>query len=296
MPKQKRKFVKNIKSMAEMETHEKECSVVMPLANLDRDEYAPGTSGLSFRRQACNVFIPTAFTNFNLGVDPPFFDPDKAKIDGESIFAKYLQMKLRLTFPSGPDILVPNQTLYLVHGYADPLKLTSDDYKLTMSNGRVAESPPKEYIDQSYIPWHVMKLIHEEFNSEKDQMGWVGKKQRRGYSILGYNKITVDKDTAITSRTHLGAVTPGVGIQEGGPPQIVRRITWPMNRKVQYTLSKQGLSTPSSDWFKYPNDNAIPFVCLYNPQWEKQGVDNRPESSLGVINVEVSSKLWFNDF
>jgi len=283
--------------MAELETHTQISEAEMPLANLDTPTYAPdSSSGLSFRRNACNVFIPTAFTKFNLGVDPPFYNPDEAKLTGESIFAKYLQMKLRITFPSGQNILVPNQTLYLIHGYADPTKLTFDDYKLNMSNGLIADSPPKDKIDASYIPWHVMRLLHEEFNSERDQMDWVGKKQRRGYSILGYNKITVDKDTAITSRTHLGAVTTGIGEQQGGPPQIVRRITWPMNRKVQYTLSKQSDSTPSDRWFKYPNDNAIPFVCLFNPQWEKQGVDNRPESSLGVINVEASSKLWYNDF
>lgn len=287
----KRQFNKNISKMSEVSTHEVSSDNVYPLANATTQSYPPSTDGKTFRRQAANVIVPTAFTHFgNGGTD----------IEGDSIFAKYLQMKIRLTFPSGPNILVPNQTLYLVHGYADPTKLTYDDYTLNMSNQRVAKSPPKDNIDGSFIPWHISRLIHEEFNSEKDQLSWVGKKQRRGYSILGYQKVTVDKDTAITSRTHLGAVTPGVGVQEGGPPQKIVRITWPMNRKVQYTLSTivpTGPGNPGQDqWFKYPNDNAIPFVCLYNPQWEKQGKDDRPDAGLGTIQFEYSSKLWYHDF
>lgn len=290
-PKRKRRVIKMLKPMAEVHTHEVESANVYPLANLAQPSFAPSTDGKTFRRQACNVFIPTAFTHFfNGGTD----------ITGESLFAKYLQMKLRISFPQGTQILVPNQTLYLIHGYCDPTKLTYDDFKLNMSNTRSAESPPKDLIDGAYIPWHVSRLIHEEFNSEADQMSWVGKKQRRGYSLLGYSKITVDKDTAITSRTHLGAVQTGIGEQQGGPPQILRRITWPMNRKVQYTLSTispPGAGNPGQDqWFKYPNDNSIPFVALFNPQWQKQGVDNRPESGLGTIQVEMSSKLWYNDF
>lgn len=285
--KRQRKTLKMLKPMVEVHTHTRTSTAVMPLANHDTPLYNPSNTGLSFRRNACNVFMPTALTNLS-----------GTEIDGESIYAKYLQMKLRITFPSGVEILVPNQTLYLIHGYVDPTKLTYDDFVHTMSNGTNVASPPKDKIDPSYLPWHVMNMIHEEFNSERDQLDWIGKKQRRGYSILGYNKVTVDKDNAITSRTHLGAVTQGIGVQEGGPPQIIRRITWPMNRKVQYTLSTISSTTDPANYFKYPNDNALPFVCLFNPQWEKQGnaLNPRPDAGQGVITVEASSKLWYNDF
>jgi len=279
---QKRQFKQNIKKMAELKEHADTGFSIWELANQKDPVFPPTTDGRQFRRNACNVLVPGAFT----------YMPDEL-MDGQAIFAKYLQMKLRITFPSGPDILVPDQTLYLIHGYCDPMKLTADDFDLTMSNGREVKTVPENLIDKSYIPWYIMDKLHEEFNDENDQMAWLPKSKRRGYSILGYNKITVDKDSAITSRTHLGAVTPGVGVQEGGPPQILRRITWPMNRKVQYTYSK-----PSEllEGFYYPNDNAVPFVCLFNPQWNKQGFDDRPNAGIGTIKVEAASKLWYNDF
>ena len=280
----RRKFqvVRKVQSMAETREHQVNQDRIFVLANLANPEYQPIPDGTSYRKNACNVFIPTAFTNF------PGTTTD---VENKAIYAKYLQMKLRITFPSGPNILVPDQTLYLIHGYVRPTYLPNTNFRLTGGSTEDVFVPAENNITPAYLPWHVMTQIYNDFNSETDQLGWTTKKERRGYTILGYNKVTVDKDTAITSRTHLGAVTPGIGVQEGGPPQILRRITWPMNRKVQYTLS-----TSPGDNFKYPNDAAIPFVCLFNPQWEKQGVDNRPESGLGVIIAEMGSKLWYNDF
>lgn len=277
----KRKFVKNLNKFAETKEHADLAPAPFILANQGQSYFPPTNQGRQVRRDAMNVFIPGAFT----------YLPDDL-IEGQSIYAKYLQMKLRITFPSGANILVPNQTLYLIHGYIDPLKLSMLETELDMTNGKKAISPSSTLIDKSYIPWKVMDLIYDEFNADNDQMAWLPKRKRRGYSILGFNKVKVDKDTSITSRTHLGAVTPGVGVQEGGPPQILRRITWPMNRKIQYTYSK-----PSDllDGFYYPNDNAIPFVCLFNPQFMKQGFDDRPDAGQGVIQAETSSKLWYHD-
>lgn len=280
--KRKMQIVKTVKSMAEVREHQVNQERIFVLANLANPEYQPIPDGTSYRKNACNVFIPTAFTNF------PGTTTD---VENKAIYAKYLQMKLRLTFPSGSNLLVPDQSLYVIHGYVRPTKLPTTNFKITNASTEDVFIPASNNITPAYIPFHVMSQIYDDFNSEADQLSWTKKRARRGYTILGYNKVTVDKDTAITSRTHLGAVTPGVGVQEGGPPQILRRITWPMKRKVQYTLA-----TSPGDNYKYPNDAAIPFVCLYNPQWEKQGVDNRPESGLGVIIAEMGSKLWYHDF
>lgn len=278
----KQQVVKTVKTMAEVREHQVNQERIFVLANLANPEYAPIPDGTSYRKNACNVFIPTAFTRF---------PGTETAVENRAIYAKYLQMKMRITFPSGPNILVPDQSLYVIHGYCTPTKLGSTNWKLQDVSTEPVFRPAANNINPAYIPWWVMTQIYDDFNSEADQLSWNTKKERRGYTILGYNKVTVDKDTAITSRTHLGATTPGIGIQEGGPPQVLRRITWPMKRKVQYNLS-----TSPGDNYKYPNDSAIPFVCVYNPQWEKQGVDNRPESGLGTIQVEYGSKLWYHDF
>lgn len=282
-PNKKRlQIVKTVKSMAEVREHQVNQERIFVLANQATPEVPPIPDGTSYRKNACNVFIPTAFTNF------PGTTTD---VENRAIYAKYLQMKMRITFPSGVNLLVPDQTLYVVHGYVRPTKLPNTNFSLTGASTETVFQPAANNITPAYLPWHVMTQIYDDFNSEADQLGWTTKKERRGYTILVYNKVTVDKDTSITSRTHLGAVTPGVGVQEGGPPQILRRITWPMKRKVQYNLS----TSPGAN-FKYPNDAAIPFVCVYNPQWEKQGVDDRPDSGLGTIQVEFGSKLWYHDF
>lgn len=280
--KMKRKIVKQVQNMAETEEHLVQWAREYVLANGGTPTYAPLSDGTSFRKNACNVFLPTAFTHF---------PGTTTQIEGRAIYAKYLQMKLRITFPSGPNILAPNQSLYVIHGYVSPPKLGLENFKIEGASTEAIFRPAANNITGAFLPWYVMTQIYDDFNLENDQLSWVKKKQRRGYTILGYNKVKVDKDTAITSRTHLGAITPGVGVQEGGPPQILRRITWPLKRKIQYQLA-----TSPGDNFKYPNHNSIPFVCLYNPQWEKQGVDDRPEKGLGTIKVEFASKMWFNDF
>jgi len=278
----KRQIVSKVQEMAETREHQVNQERIFVLANAANPEYQPIPDGTSYRKNACNVLIPTAFTRF---------PGTTTAVENNALYAKYLQMKLRITFPSGPNILVPDQSLYVIHGYVRPTKLPKIAFKLEGASTETVYTPAQNNITPAFMPWYVMSQIYDDFNSEADQLGWTTKKARRGYTILGYNKVTVDKDTAITSRTHLGAVTPGIGVQEGGPPQILRRITWPMKRKVQYTLA-----TSPGDNYKYPNDAAIPFVCLYNPQWEKQGVDNRPEQGLGVITAEMGSKLWYNDF
>lgn len=278
----KMKIVRQVKAMAEVLEHQVNQDRIFVLANDATPETPPIPDGTSYRKQACNVFIPTALTNF---------PGTQTAVENRAIYAKYLQMKMRITFPSGPLVLAPDQNLYLIHGYVSPLKLGNTNWRLSGASTEDIFRPAANNISPAYIPWWVMTQIYDDFNGEGDQLSWTTKKSRRGYTILGYNKVTVDRDSAITAGTHLGALDQGIGVQTGGPPQILRRITWPMKRKVQYNLS-----TSPGDNFKYPNDAAIPFVCLFNPQWEKQGVDDRPEKGLGTIQVEYSSKLWYHDF
>jgi hypothetical protein len=244
--------------------------------------------------EACNIMMPTAFTAMHMGDGP-------TQVQGQSIYGRGLSMKIRCTFPNGSDTLLGDHPIYLIHGFVRAPMFPQHRASLRIdSNGDGAiepdevkfRLPDRGAIEEGQLATYVLGIVREHLDSKADLLDWNEKKQRRGFSTLGFKKIYDPNKSGLQGDSLQNAFA--------GTNTKYFKLDWPMQRKMQMQMTT-GYQTNVYDEGKalYPNYNAIPFACIYNPGWQNQGVvsmDVAPEvSSRGVVSVKHTSKMWFLD-
>lgn len=244
--------------------------------------------------EACNIMLPTAFTAMHKGDGP-------TQVQGESVFGRGLSMKIRVTFPTGADTLLGDHPIYLIHGFVRAPMFPERRASLSMdtdgSGGIEADEvelrlPDRENIQEGTLATYVLGLVRENLDAKADLLDWNEKKTRRGFTTIKFRKIYDPNKSGLQGDSITNAF--------GGTNTKYFKCDWPMQRKFQLeTTNGYQTSVYADGKALYPNYNAIPFACIYNPGYMNQGVppnDVAPEvASRGVVSVKHTSKFWFLD-
>lgn len=200
--------------------------------------------------------------------------PSSASFEGNDVFSRYLQMKLKVTYPATEHMPtgVQVQPVELIWGWTNPMNLTN------------YTTPKRQDATRTDITQHAYKSMLEWFDSVDDGMQFKDR-ERRTFNIVGRKKLFPNNNKQVID-------TAWVGVDiHGGAPIIRKNITWKTNKKVEYTKSSD---PEASVPFAYPNQAYIPFVGFYSPSigiYNDAGppdADNRP-------TVQYNDCHWFND-
>ena len=199
-------------------------------------------------------------------------------IEGSSVFSKYLQVKLQIDYPDG--LKAPSvcpRPVEIIWGWVNPLNFTD------FTNPKIDEVTPAQIRD------HTLDAIAAEFNSMTDPMEFHDKHKRR-YNIIGRRKLLPNIMRQVPTKvSHLSAV--------GGSSsaKIHLNINFPMNKKVNYTKST-AVGDNNTPQFAYPNEAYLPFVFVYNPDYDMYNSSSFPDDpQLEPPKYKFNDCHWFND-
>lgn len=190
-------------------------------------------------------------------------------MEGDSLFCKYLSMKVQVDYPDGA--FAPNRTarpVELLWGFVNPLNLTP------------YTTPTETTVTSQQIVDHIVNTVSREFDSATEPMEFHDK-YKRLYNIIGRHKFLPDMRMQAPSQvTYLASAS-----------KMQYHIKWPMNKKIRYTHSNEGQSPGTlGNEFMYPNEAYIPFAILFNPDQSFYGTTNDT-----TIEYKWNDCMWYND-
>ena len=112
---------------------------------------------------------------------------------GNSVYSKFLKMKISLLYPHGADMIDVPCNQYLVHGW---LK--------TPTNWSTFTTPVVNNANRTDLKLYTIQRLKAYFDERDDKLKFIPK-ANTGFKILGYRKITNDKNS------HFSTVTNAVG-------------------------------------------------------------------------------------
>lgn len=204
-----------------------------------------------------------------------------SSLDGNDLFSRYLSTKVRLEYPAN-NMSPPNtqvRPVELVWGWCRPLTTTT----LT--------DPSKSTISRTQILEQVRAQIAEDFDATADDMLF-NTKRVRCYTIIGRKKLWPNNNKSVFQNSWVPDLPSGYQ-QKGGPPPIMTTISWPMNKKVEYTKSDNTGTGGSAEEFVYPNQAYVPWFLFYNPDFAQYSANS--EAGISQVAVTTNSCHWFYD-
>ncbi len=188
---------------------------------------------------------------------------------GNSVYSKYCKMKISLLYPNGADMSVVPSNQYLVHGW---LK--------TPTNWSTFTTPVVNNANRNDLKLFVIQRLKAYFDERDDKLKFIPR-ANTGFKILGYRKITNDKNSQFSTEN-----------TSVGPKNL--SVTWSINRKVQYEEGFPNIGARPTlgpnDQFLYPNQSWLPFVVVYNPQFASMG-----DAPKNRIKIAYNDCHWFTD-
>lgn len=199
---------------------------------------------------------------------------------GDSIFSKYLKMKLTVQFPEGSNMVVNPVKVYLITGW------------VTQPAGWTDETTPTDVAaTASDLRTHISQQLQEYFDSKADYLKFM-EKQTANIKIESWQSIKPDLNGAIA------AVPAQIDIESdpakpptirtvGAVPPINRSFTWKTMRKVHLTEGTAlptGNDAPNPDIQNlYPNhNNWLPFAIIYNRNFDRMRNANNEDVKMVV--------------
>lgn len=222
---------------------------------------------------AGTVFVPNSYMFMQRARDLTGENVDFG-IEGNSIFSKYLTMKLNLEYPFGADApQVPCRPVEMVWGWVNPMNLTD------------RTTPTETTVSRAEIIEHVNDAIGSDFDSASDDLLF-NKKRKRIYNIVGRQQLMPNINK------QLPAAIPA-GSWAGHSAPLHRAITWRTMKKLRFSRTIDA-DAPVGDAkpFSYPVEAYIPFMILYNKDYASY---NRDDKNSQKIKVSYNTCHWFND-
>jgi len=222
-------------------------------------------------------FIPvSSFIRMNQGRETDQFI-------GDSVFSKYISMKLNFVFPSGANAIIKPYRIQVIHGW-----MTSP-FALDPNGGSTFSS---EHVSRAQLDQIVAARCGGEFNQAVDRMNFRDK-TKKIYRVEGKKWITVNRNAAIND-TILSQGLTG----HGGPPNSFMQLNWKPMRKINLTYSTDSNSTATPDPFHYCNEAWVPFVCVYTP--DKDNLNNpeppgTPTPAESQVLLQAMNCHWYTD-
>ena len=249
-----------------------------------------GTPSLNYQQPINGLSIPNndAFTLLDLASyyrnSHGFEDHN---VIGDSLYSKYLKLKLQIKFPEGTSMIVNPVKVYLITGWVtQPAGFTNNT------------TPTDQGATAVDLRAHISNQLKEYFDSRSDYLKFT-EKQQANVKIEKWISIKPNLNSAIAAVPGqidfpVDATKPeGTRVirSTGAVPYVNRSFTWKTMRKVHLT---QGTSLPTNTDAPnpdiqnlYPNhNNWLPFALIYNPDYERMRDRN---------NDDVEMTAFYND-
>lgn len=213
---------------------------------------------------------------FSTDVEPTNPETSRNCLEGSSLFAKYLTMRVQIDYPDGS--YAPTQTprpMEIIWGFTHPFNYT--EYT----------TPRLDEVSLAELQTRIENTVKEEFNNQADPMIFHDKKKRL-YNIVGRRKIIPKFNRQVPNMTtYLASAS-----------KIMTTINFPMMKKVEYTTSFNDVDHQDSlgSRFAYPNQAYVPFVIVVDPDNSYYSPpQTAPDPNLYRPEVKFNDCLWFND-
>ena len=199
---------------------------------------------------------------------------------GDSVFSKYVKMKMLFSFPRDEYSIQKNYRIQLIHGWV------TAPFALTNIAG-TQYAPVATTVTESELETIMASKIASQFNATGDELAFRDK-EKKIYKIEGKKWLRPNRNQQIGFAQQFGRYAAETDHLIGGIPDITESLTWKPMRKVEYTTS-----TPSgASIFHYPNQAWIPFVHIYCPEFNN--VANASDTNYHV-KLRVNDCHWFSD-
>ncbi len=207
---------------------------------------------------------------------------------GQSVFARYLKMKISIQFPSPNSIKTDDgstkqlplhpQRYELIWGFVPaPLSLTP------------STTPDSRVETLAHIHDYINNRVDEYFDALTDTMDFIPKRSV-AIRIIGRRKVR-PAATQISSPGMTLGDTAAAAQQVGTTPTYDTAVSWPMNRKIHYEKSSN-LDGGSKETGLYANWSWLPFCCLWNKDYGAIPAASRTFQTPALM---WNSQLWFSD-
>jgi hypothetical protein len=208
-----------------------------------------------------NHAIPKDDGFFSLDVQP-FLDMAQGlkepEMIGNSVYSRYIKMKIEFTFPGGDYSLQNPYRLYVIHGWV----------KNTTGWTGVNQTLPYGMKANDATYQNVKEFIHgnlkDYFDQREDKLRFIPK-HNPNLVIKGYNAVRPNRNRSIQVPQIATANDSGAIKIVGSPPIVSKSCTWQVNRKIHY---QAGTVQSGQTSFFYPNQSWLPFVVLYTPDFD----------------------------
>tara|TARA_B100000519_G_scaffold174193_1_gene161966 strand:- start:339 stop:1331 length:993 start_codon:yes stop_codon:yes gene_type:complete len=202
------------------------------------------------------------------------------RMQGNNIFAKYLNVKGKVIWPVGDDISRLPQSLQLIWGYTCPANFTSSTV------------PAVGGLMPQNLTAHIVEQLGEYFNSKVDEFSFIPKRNNN-LRILGKRWLKPRQGDQYTAVPNAHTTTTGTDKISGTLPDTKFNVSFKIFKKTHYdaggNLSYAG--TADQDQCYNLNDHPIPFVVAYQPNenvLSPMDPDKRP-------NIAYNSILYYTD-
>jgi len=202
---------------------------------------------------------------------------------GNSVFSKYIKMRLRFRFPRDEFSIRKNYRIQLIHGWM------TAPYALATTPVGAPYAPARGSVSPAELEKIVARRIGEDFNAVGDDMSF-RTKEKKIYKILGKQWIRPNRNNQIGFAQQFGRYAAETDHLIGGLADVYRDLKWTPMRKTRYTYS----NPPDATDFYYPNEAWIPFVCIYCPEFAN--VANTAATATDYhVKCTVNDCHWFTD-
>lgn len=200
---------------------------------------------------------------------------------GDSIFSKYLKLKVQLRFPEGVKMIVNPVKLYLITGWVTaPPAFTTNT------------TPTEGDATQQHLRDHLTAQLKEYFDQREDFLRF-REKTTSNVRILKWQSLKPNLNGAIAAVPAQAdtEVSGAIKIRTmGAVPAVNRSFTWKTMRKVhlsQGTALATGTDALDPDTQNlYPNNQWLPFALIYNPDFARMR---------DALDVDTTCTLAWND-
>lgn len=185
---------------------------------------------------------------------------------GDSLFSKYLKLKLQIRWPEGMDMIVNPVRLYLITGWCTvPTAYTNNT------------TPTEGDATQTYLFAHITNQLKEYFDQREDFLRF-REKTTSNLKILRWQSLKPNLNGAVSAVPgqidhETDPTKPAVIRTVGAVPFVNRSFTWKTFRKVHLsegTALATGTDAPNPDTQNlYPNNQWLPFAVIYNPEFAR---------------------------
>ncbi len=207
---------------------------------------------------------------------------------GQSIFARYLKMKVSVQFPA------PN-AIKTDDGSTKQLPLHPQRYELIWGFvpsplGLTPSTTPDSRVETlSHIHDYINNRVDEYFDALTDTMDFIPKRGT-AIRIIGRRRIAPPLRQISAPAQYVGGDL-STATQVGSKATYDTSVSWPMNRKIHYEKSSN-LDGANKETGLYTNWSWLPFCVLWNKDFGAIPVASR---SFQTPALMWNSQLWFSD-